>query len=111
MLVTETHTVQPMPGTNYPALRVACLSARRPTYVLTNVVLPMCILTALALLQFLLPGHHDAAGVRITFTVTILLTSATYKLFVSTALPAVGYLTLCDKYVLACFVLACFVRS
>ena len=83
----------------------SCLTARRPTYVLTNVALPMCILTLLALLQFLLPGHHDAAGVRITFTVTILLTSATYKLFVSTALPAVGYLTLCDKYVLACFML------
>ena len=42
---------------------------------------------------------------RVTFSVTILLTVATYKLFVSTTLPAVGYMTLCDQYVMACFML------
>ena len=36
---------------------------------------------------------------------TILLTSATYKLFVSTSLPAIAYLTMCDRYLLCCFIL------
>ena len=78
---------QPLaPG--YLDQHLGVLVARRPGFVLTNVVIPMSTLTLLAILQFLLPGTHDAAGVRITYSITILLTAATYKLFVSTALPA-----------------------
>ena len=70
-----------------------------------NVVLPLMILTFLALLHFLLPGDFIYACERISYSVTILLTSATYKLFVGASLPAIAYLTVLDKYVLGCFLL------
>jgi len=98
-------TIEPMPNTTYPALSVASLVQRRAAFVTSNVFLPVGVLTLLSLLQFLLPGDFDASGIRITFSITILLTSATYKLFVSTTMPAVGYMTLCDKYIMYCFLL------
>jgi hypothetical protein len=98
-------SVDPMPNTTYPALKLSCLVERRAGFVVTNVFLPMCVLTTLSLLQFLMPGDFSSSGMRVTYSVTILLTSATYKLFVSTTLPAVGYMTRCDGYVLVCFLL------
>ena len=100
--------VEPMPNTTYPAYRISCAVERRPGFIITNVFLPMATLTFLSLMQFMLPGEHDMAAMRVTFSVTILLTAATYKLFVSTTLPAVGYMTLCDQYVMACFMLQAF---
>lgn len=104
------HTiVTPMPDTTYPAVSVSVLVKRRPGFVLINVFTPMLVLTFLILMQFFLPPDQTQAGVRITYTCTILLTSATYKLFVTTSLPAIAYTTLCDKYLLACFFLQAFV--
>lgn len=98
-------TVDPMPNTTYPAIEMTSLVERRPLFVLTNVFLPMSVLTLLITLQFLMPGDFAYSGMRVTFSVTVLLTSATYKLFVSTTMPAVGYMTLCDRYLLVCFLM------
>ena len=105
-MAVRQHAIHPFPGATYPALQISCMVWRRWGYVFTNILFPMSVLTVLALLQFFLPGdHYSAAGGRIAYTTTILLTSATFKLFVATELPAIGYLTLCDKYVLLCFLL------
>ena len=106
MVEVETH--KPMPETTYPALKVSTLVIRRPIYFYANVIVPMASLTFLALLQFQLPGERGGTNVtfRITYTVTILLTTATYKLFIASALPiGLAYLTLLDKYVLFCYLL------
>ena len=106
--MVEPETIEPMPQTSYPALRVSALVARKPPYYIVNVIIPMASLTFLALLQFLLDGQREATNTtfRITYSVTILLTTATYKLFIASALPVgLAYLTLLDKYVLLCFLL------
>jgi hypothetical protein len=47
-----------------------------------------------------------AVTFRICYSVTILLTTATYKLFIASALPAgLAYMTLVDKYVMFCYLL------
>ena len=100
--------VQPMPGTTYPAIRVSAMVARLPVYFYINVIVPMSTLTFMALFQFALPGEQRNSNVtfRITHSITILLTTATYKLFIATALPiGLAYMTLLDKYVLFCYLL------
>ncbi|KAL1508329.1 hypothetical protein AB1Y20_004439 [Prymnesium parvum] len=99
--------LRPMPGTTYPSLSFAALVIRKPSYFIANTVIPLSTLTFLALLQFLLPGARadQAATTRITYSVTILLTSATYKLFVADHLPAISYLSVLDRYALACYML------
>ena len=107
-VLVEPETNQPMPETTYPALRVSTLVIRRPVYFYINVIVPMASLTLLAHLQFMLPGEREGTNVtfRITYTVTILLTTATYKLFIASALPiGLAYMTLLDKYVLFCYFL------
>ena len=104
----ELHAISPMPETTYPALRLSTLVVRKPLYFQVNVIVPLSSLTMLALLQYLLPGEYigSAVSFRITYSVTILLTTATYKLFIASALPVgLGYTTLLDKYVLGCFLL------
>lgn len=106
--MVEVESVEPMPKTTYPALRISALVSRKPAYFLANVIVPMSTLAFLGLLQFLLPCERENINVtfRITYTVTILLTSATYKLFIASALPiGLAYLTLLDKYVLFCYLL------
>ena len=109
-LLVERSTVEPMPGRTYPALSVSTLVARKPTAYATHVMLPMSSLTALSLLSFVY-DERDAAS-RMTYSSTILLTSATYKLFVATTIPAVAYVTLLDKYLIVCYMLmACVVAD
>jgi hypothetical protein len=104
LMVTH-YSLDPMPGTSYPALKVSALVIRRPGFIITNVVIPIAVLTALSTLQVFLPGTHVRAGDRVAYSVTILLTSATYKLFVASSVPAIAYLTHIDKFILACFLL------
>ena len=103
-VLVEPETNKPMPETSYPALRVSTLVVRRPVYFYINVIVPMASLTLLAHLQFMLPGEREGTNVtfRICYTVTILLTTATYKLFIASALPiGLAYMTILDKYVSA----------
>ena len=93
---------------------VSALVTRKPMYFFVNVIIPMSTLTFLALLQFLLPAERLGTNVtfRITYSVTILLTTATYKLFIASALPVgLAYTTLLDEYVLFCYLLQVMVVS
>lgn len=103
----QSATVNPMPKCTYPAILFSALIMRKPMYFIANAVFPLCSLTFLALLQFLLPGERESSAVttRITYSITILLTSATYKLFVSDHLPAISYLSVLDRYAMACYAL------
>ena len=106
--LVEHDAVEPMPATTYPALRISTLVWRKPIYFLVNVIVPMSSLTFLGLLQFLLEGERESTNTtfRITYSVTILLTTATYKLFIASALPiGLAYMTLLDQYVLFLFML------
>eukprot|EP00928_Gymnodinium_smaydae_P088582 TRINITY_DN72651_c0_g1_i1.p1 TRINITY_DN72651_c0_g1~~TRINITY_DN72651_c0_g1_i1.p1 ORF type:complete len:512 (-),score=55.08 TRINITY_DN72651_c0_g1_i1:124-1659(-) len=101
--------VTPMPATTYPAITLKAVVARRPGFFIHNVFFPMCVLTSLSILQFLIPGHQDKVDARIHYSSTIVLTSATYKLFVSNHLPTISYMTVIDIYLLVCFILQAFV--
>ena len=94
---------QPMEKTTYPSLGITAMVARRQGYYIFNVVLPLGSLQLLAAFQFLLPGSYIRVVDRIAFSSTLLLTSAAYKLFVSSSLPDISYLTLIDRYVLLNF--------
>ena len=93
-------TLQPMQHTTYPAIAVTAFIARRQGYYIFNVLMPLGSLQFLATLQYLLPGDFSRVADRIAYSVTLLLTSAAYKLFVSSTLPDISYLTLIDRYVL-----------
>ena len=112
--VVEQEKYEVMTSTTYPALRISCLVTRKPVYFFVNVIIPMSSLTFLALLQFFLAAERHATNTtfRITYTVTILLTTATYKLFIASALPVgLAYMTLLDEYVLFCYLLQVLVVS
>ena len=105
-LVVVHSTVEPMPGRSYPALSISTLVARKPTSYYTHVALPMGTLTALSHVHtprtlfdnasliitrpcvasvsrrgFMFVLDIQETGQRMTYSSTLLLTSATYKLF------------------------------
>ena len=98
-----TRYLQAMEHTSYPSIAVTAWAGRRQGYYIFNVILPLGALQFLAVFQFLLPGDFIKVTDRISFSVTLLLTSAAYKLYVSESLPDISYLTLIDKYVLGNF--------
>jgi len=100
-LVVRPTKVDPMPARTYPALSVSVLVERKPFTLFTNVVVPVSSLTVLSGLCFVLPTVDY--GERLNLSLTMMLTSAAYKLVVADRLPEVAYLTLLDKYVLCCY--------
>jgi len=76
------------------------LVSRKPLYAMVNFMLPNFFLVALGFLQFTIP--IDEVADRIAVSLTLLLTAAAYRFAITTMVPAVSYLTMLDKYVLAC---------
>ena len=102
-LVLERAVLELMPGRTYPALNVTAIVERRPNAFLTNAVLPVGVLGLISLSTFLLP--YDDTADRMELSITILLTSATYKLFTAASIPEVAYWTLLDRYIISNFLI------
>ena len=62
----------------------------------------MCLITALTFLSFAVKA--GAPGDRIQITLTLLLTSVAFIYHAQQFVPTVSYLTLIDKYILACVI-------
>ena len=69
-------------GTSYYQLRITL--ARRPTFVIINVVLPFVIISFLNIVVFLLPAD---SGERISYAVTILLALAVFLTIIGENIP------------------------
>ena len=104
-VITETLTLKPTEGSSgnsYPQYRIRMNVMRQYNFYIYNVSLIMCLITALTFTSFAV--KTDAVGDRIQITLTLMLTSVAFKYYVQQFVPTVSYLTLLDKYVLACMV-------
>jgi hypothetical protein len=92
-------------GYVYPRLFFSVYFARRPTFYLSNVVMPMTLLTLLGPLSNAIEADGSAMGTgdRLSVSLTLLLTAVAYKFIVASSLPQVSYLTALDVQVLLCF--------
>jgi len=99
MLLVAAHTGAA--GRQFPTLQASILISRRSGYVLTNVALPMAVYAFMSLSQFSVPMTDTAD--RLSVSITLVLVVAAYKFSISSFIPKLPYLTLLDKYVLACF--------
>ena len=79
---------------------------RNAGYYITNVALPISVLTALNALSIgirEIDGSRIGTGERLALTFTLILTAVAYKFVVADVLPNVSYQTFLDVYVLICF--------
>jgi len=83
----------------FSALSVEAYVARKPKYFVWSMTVPLASVTTLAFMQFAYPIDYSE---RVPLTVTLLLTTAAYANVIKGSLPDLGYLTLQDKYLLAC---------
>ncbi|XP_019617103.1 PREDICTED: acetylcholine receptor subunit beta-like 1 [Branchiostoma belcheri] len=86
----------------YPVYNITAHVQRKSAFYNWNTVLILFLIMALSFTVFFIPveDYKDRLGVIFT----LLLTTVAFKLVVSQYLPTVSYLTLLDKYVLACII-------
>lgn len=96
-------------GLIYPRMAMKVLFQRKPTYYITNIALPMMVLTYLGFLSFAVDfeGQRMEPADRLGITLTLLLTAVAYKFVVASAIPQVSYLTWLDQYISFCFAYLC----
>ena len=93
-------------GQERPVLLISCVAKRRPGYYIWNVVVPHMLINIMTLSVFAL--NRDEVEARLSITVTMVLTSVAFKLYISDSLPLVSYNTILDWFVLLSFVfIAC----
>ena len=76
---------------------------RRPGFYLLNIAFPFWLFVMLSFTSFAVPTTALLSD-RISITLSMILTSAAFKIVVSTFTPPVGFATLLDHFMLACFV-------
>ena len=84
----------------FPAVKITASIHRRPFYFLLNVALPASVLSLLSLITFCIP--QEAVSDRLGFSSTLALTIISAKFATSSSMPAIAYLTLLDRFQLAC---------
>jgi len=94
---------QKLTGDGYPTIRVSARVYRHPFYIVINMMLPMFCFVLMSMCQYIVPTNDQE--VRLAVTLTLVLTASAYKLVTSSTVPDIAYLTIADKYVLACFYL------
>ena len=81
-------------------MRITASIHRRPTFYLVNVALPASVLSLMSLITFCIP--QEAVSDRLGYSSTLALTIISAKFATSSAMPAISYLTLLDRFQLAC---------
>lgn len=87
-------------GIIYPRCKFTIYLWRKTGYYLSNVILPICVLTLLSPLSCSINDDGTSLGTsdRLGITLTLLLTAVAYKFVVASSLPTVSYLTLLDRF-------------
>lgn len=92
-------------GFVYPRVDFAVNLARFSGFYITNIAIPMFVITALTSLSIGVQesdGSRLTTGDRLQITVTLLLTAVAYKFVVAESLPNVSYQTTMDNYIHLC---------
>jgi len=86
-------------GTSRPLGVLSMYMDRKPAYYVLNIGFPLALIDALSFTSFAI----DAADLpsRLNVTLTLVLTAVAYKFVLAQSIPAVSYMTVLDKYVLA----------
>ena len=88
-------------GETYPTYEFQLFIDRIPNFYIIKVIVPVFIMSLLALCGFLIsPADFDA---RLGLTVTLLLTVVAYTFVASENLPVLSYLTFVDAYLVVSF--------
>jgi len=87
-------------GFTYPNIIIKAKVQRRPLYYVMNVCVPMFSFVCMAFTSFFVPSED--AGDRLALSLTLVLTAAAYKFVVAGMVPALGYLTMLDGFVMWC---------
>ena len=92
-------------GYQYPRFRFVMYLTRKSGYYMSNVCIPIMIISALSLISCGIneDGTRLQTSDRLGITLTLLLTGVAYKFVVASSLPQLSYLTLLDSYVWCCF--------
>lgn len=112
VILTDVKTTDPSEnsaGIIFPRVDFSLYLWRKPGFYLSNVVLPIAILTLLSPLSCAIESDGSSLGTadRLGITLTLMLTAVAYKFVVASSLPQVSYQTLLDSYVLVCFGFMC----
>lgn len=100
---TETPSCKYLVTDGVPAFHFHMRLERDPRYYMSNVVVPLAVITGLVMIAFALP--IEDLNDRMSVVLTLLLTAVAFKYVVSSYLPKVTYLTLLDKYILSSLIL------
>lgn len=85
----------------HPIFHAQCRVKRKMGYYIWNIMFIVALITVLTFATFSIePSSAD----RLAVTITLLLTSVTFKLIVKQSLPLISYLTYLDLYVIAALV-------
>ena len=88
-------------GVTYPTYEFQLFIDRIPNFYIIKVLIPVFIMSLLALCAFLIsPADFDA---RLGVTVTLLLTVVAYTFIAGENLPVLSYLTFADAYLIVSF--------
>ena len=101
---SETEKDESSSQLSYSRLKITIRVRRRIGYWMTNVVIPMGVVSTSLFATFVLPPNET--NDRLAASLTILLAMVTFKYVISDKLPKISYVTLIDSYVLVCFGLA-----
>lgn len=98
------HEETKQPLDKFPKLLIEVAAERQSTYCVTNIMLPVFMITILCTTVFGIPISTDS-GVenRLAVTLALVLTVVAYKITAADSLPQLGYLTELDTFILANF--------
>ena len=99
-LKLEATTVYSTKTRVFPAVKITASIHRRPNFYLVNVALPASVLSLMSLITFCIP--QEAVSDRLGYSSTLALTIISAKFATSSSMPAIAYLTLLDRFQLAC---------
>jgi len=86
----------------FPTLKLTTNVTRRSGFILLQVILPIGFMAPVASLGFWLPKEPAIYARRLQLCVVMLLTTTAYKASTRNMCPDISYLTICDKYSMAC---------
>eukprot|EP00439_Symbiodinium_sp_Y106_P063227 s2004_g9.t1 len=88
-------------GAVFPLLHVTVQMQRVPWFYFLNIVVPMFTIVAMSACYTQIKAKEIAD--RLSTSLTLVLTAVAYKYLVAQMVPAIGYSTWLDKYVLMCW--------
>ncbi|OQR93565.1 hypothetical protein ACHHYP_02430 [Achlya hypogyna] len=107
--VEQSDPAESSSGFVYDHCKTSIVLQRKPGYYVTNIIVPMGVLTYLGYISFAVdsPGVRLGTGDRLSISLTLLLTAVAYKFVVAGAIPQIPYMTTLDRYTTFSFVYLC----